>query len=290
MTPDLRHQLEALGRDLSPAMIGGTNAIFAQRNRGMDAATQVTRDIAYGPDARHRLDLFRQSGTSNAPVLVYVHGGGFVMGDKHTEGSPFYSNVGDFAARNGFVGVTITYRLAPAHRFPAGAEDLAAVVQWLKENVAAHGGDPEKIVLAGQSAGAAHVGAYVAHRRLHAAEGGGIAGAVMMSGLFDTTTCDPNEYHKAYYGDDAKGWGPANALPGMIASPVPQLFMLAEFDPADFQKQAAQLVHDWTVAKGTWPEMHYLTGHNHISPALSLGSDQDEVEAIVAEFVRRVAG
>lgn len=289
MTPDLRTRIAAFGRDLSPAMLGGTNALFAGLNRGIDPATQITRDHAYGPDPRHRLDIFRQATTSGAPVFVYLHGGGFVMGDKHTEGSPFYSNVGDFAARQGWVGVTMTYRLAPAHQFPAGAEDIAAAIRWLKDNVAAHGGDPERIVIAGQSAGAAHVAAYVAHRRLHVADGGGIAGAVMMSGIFDTMTCHPNDFHRAYYGDDPKGWGPASSIAGLIASEVPQLFTLAELDPEDFQRQAAQLAHEWTVAKGRYPELHWLAGHNHLSPALCIGSDQAEVGVILAGFVARVA-
>ena len=168
MTPEIRARLESLGRDLTPEMLGGTNQLFAQMNAGVGSDIRVTRDIAYGPDERHRLDLFVREGktpaTASAPVLVYLHGGGFVMGDKHTEGSPFYSNVGAFAARQGWVGVTMTYRLAPANRFPSGVEDLKRVVEWLRGNALAHGGDPEKIVIMGQSAGAAHVAGYVAHQ------------------------------------------------------------------------------------------------------------------------------
>src|SRR5688500_14780082 len=177
MKADMRAKLEALGRDLAPGMLGGTNKLFAELNAGIDPATKVTGDVSYGPDERNRLDVFARDGLAGAPVLVFVHGGGFVMGDKHTEGSPFYSNVGDYAARQGWVGVTMTYRLAPAHKFPSGAEDVALVVQWLRDNVARYGGDPARIVLSGQSAGAAHVASYVAHRRFHVAERGGIARA-----------------------------------------------------------------------------------------------------------------
>lgn len=290
MNPTLRAQLQAFGSDLTPGMLGGTNALFAGLNDGLDGATRVSRDHAYGPDQRHRLDLFTRDGLSGAPVLLFVHGGGFVMGDKHSDGSPFYSNLGDFAVRHGFVGVTITYRLAPTHPFPAGAEDIAAALRWLNDNVAAHGGDPARIVIAGQSAGAAHVAGYVAHRRLHVAEGGGIAGAVMMSGIFDTLTCHANDFHKAYYGDDRRAWGLASCMTGLVTSAVPQLFTISELDPEDFQRQAAQLVHEWTTAHGRYPEMQYLSGHNHLSPVLSIGSAHDEVERLVAGFVRRVTG
>ena len=93
---------------------------------------------------------------------MFVHGGGFVRGDKHIPGSPQYDLVGAWAVRHGYVGVTMTYRLAPGHVWPAGAEDVAAAVGWLQRNIAAYGGDPGKIVVAGNSAGAVHVASYVA--------------------------------------------------------------------------------------------------------------------------------
>ncbi len=288
MTPDLREKLESLGRDLTPELLGGTTQLFAAMAKGSDPAVEVTRDLAYGEDPRHRLDVFRKADTKQAPVLVFVHGGGFVMGDKRSAGTPFYDNIGTFAASQGFVGVTITYRLAPVHQFPAGPQDLAAAVRWLKANIAQYGGDPDKTVLSGQSAGAAHVAAYVAHRTHHVAESGGIAGAILMSGIYDTLSCTPNDFHKAYYGDDPKGWGPASCMAGLLNSEVPLMLTVSEFDPEDFQRQAAQFVGAWGVAHAGYPEMHYLAGHNHLSPAQSIGTEMPEVERMVAGFVRRV--
>lgn len=287
MTPQIRATLQGFGPALTPEMLGGTQALMASMSRGMAASTKVQRDKAYGPDQRHRLDIFNRDGLSGAPVLVFVHGGGFVMGDKHTEGSPFYSNLGDFAACHGFVGVTITYRLAPAHRFPSGPDDLALVMDWLRANVANHGGDPGRIVLSGQSAGATHVAGYLAHRRSHAT---GVVGAVLMSGIYDTTTAEPNAFAEAYYGTDHRAWGPASCMAGLLASEVPMQFSVAEFDPDDFHQQAAQVVTQWTATKRRYPEMHLLTGHNHLSPALSIGSELREVERMVSGFVRRVTG
>jgi len=290
MTPRIRAQLESLGRDLTPEMLGGTNRLFAGMIEAPGAGVEITRDLGYGPDPRNRLDIFSTPDARNAPVLVFVHGGGFVMGDKHTEGSPFYSNVGAFAPREGFVGVAMTYRLAPANRFPSGVEDMRAAVSWLRENAAAYGGDPAKIVLCGQSAGAAHVAGYVAHRAFHAVPGGGIAGAIMLSGIYDTTTCEPNSFAEAYYGEDRAGWGPASALAGLLNTEIPLLFSVAEFDPADFQRQAAQLAGEWGRTKGEYPPMQRLAGHNHLSPALSIGSPERESGAMIAGFVRRIAG
>lgn len=287
MTPDLRAKLESLGREVTPEMVGGTIALFAAMAKGSDPEVEVTRDLAYGEHERHRLDVFRKPDTAQAPVLVFVHGGGFVGGDKRSGETPFYDNIGTAAARHGFVGVTITYRLAPEHRFPSGVEDLAAVVRWLKANIADHGGDPCKIVLSGQSAGATHVAGYVAHKAHHVAEGGGIAGAILMSGIYDTLSCARNEFHRAYYGEDPKGWGPASCMAGLLNTPIPLMMTVSEFDPEDFQTQAAQLVGAWGVAKAGYPEMHYLAGHNHLSPAQSVGSEIKSVERMIVGFVRR---
>ena len=290
MTLDLRATLESFGREIGPEMLGGTSKLFTELNTGVDPKTKVTRDLSYGPDERNRLDVFVRDGAANAPVLVYLHGGGFVMGDKHTEGSPFYSNVGEYAARRGWVGVPITYRLAPANKFPSGAEDIAAAVQWLRENVAQYGGSPDKIVLSGQSAGASHVAAYVAHKRFHVAEHGGIAGAVMQSGIYDTLNTHPNDFHRAYYGEERAMWGPASMQAGLINSDIPLLFTVSELDPPDFQVAAASIVAEWAAAKNEFAPVHRLLGHNHVSPALSLGSPEIDVEELIAAFVERVTG
>src|SRR5690606_17740509 len=192
-----RERLAGLGRELTPDMLRGTTALFSFMAKGSDPEVVVERDLKYGEHERHRLDVHRKDGLAGAPVLVFVHGGGFVMGDKSSVETPFYDNIGTYAAQQGMVGVTVTYRLAPANRWPSGPEDLARVVGWLRDNVARYGGDPDRIVLAGQSAGATHVAGYVAHKAHHAVEGGGIAGAILMSGIYDTLSCSPNEFHVA---------------------------------------------------------------------------------------------
>ncbi|KRA80495.1 alpha/beta hydrolase [Altererythrobacter sp. Root672] len=288
MTPDLRERLQSLGAELTPEMLGGTTQLFAAMATGTDPDVQVERDLEYGEHERHRLDLFHKPGVSGAPVLVYVHGGGFVMGDKRSTETPFYDNIGTFAAQQGMIGVTINYRLAPASKFPSGPEDLGAVVSWLKANVAKYGGDPNKIVLSGQSAGASHVASYVAHKAHHAEPGGGIAGAILMSGIYDTVSATPNQFHVAYYGGDPKAWGPASCMAGLINTEIPLMVTVSEFDPEDFQRQAAQFVGAWGVAHAAYPEMHYLAGHNHLSPAQSIGTELKSIGRMVAGFVKRV--
>ncbi|AJP71377.1 alpha/beta hydrolase [Sphingomonas hengshuiensis] len=286
MSPDLRERIAALGTELSLPMMQATQALFAERHGGFDPAVEVTQDVAYGAHPRHRIDLFRRPGADRAPILLYVHGGGFVQGDKRSPlGLPFYQNVGDFAARHGLLGVTMTYRLAPDARWPAGPEDVAAAIAWLRENSAEYGGDPDRLFLAGSSAGAVHVASYVAHSRFHVAPGGGVAGAILLSCVFDCASADANAFHRAYYGDDPAAYAEASTRAGLIASAVPLLATVAEFDVADFQHQAAQFVAEWHAAKGSFAPMLRLAGHNHLSPALSLGSSEDAVGRALLDFI-----
>lgn len=288
MTPETRRTIEALGRDLTLPMMQGTQALFSGTFKGMSPDTMVERDISYGPDDRHVLDVFQNQNSlsSSAPVLVYVHGGGFVMGDKRSpHGLPFHDNIGDFAARSGMVGVTINYRLAPANPWPAGPEDLGRLVAWLQANMANYGGDPNAIFLMGQSAGAVHVASYTAHPQFHPAGGAGIAGALLISCIFDPATAEVNSFHTAYYGEDASRYAACSTVDGLIATSVPVLATVSEFDGVDFQLQAAAYVAAYAKARQRYPRMHWLAGHNHLSPASEIGSPGAALEPIIQDFI-----
>ncbi|BAK65618.1 hypothetical protein SLG_09430 [Sphingobium sp. SYK-6] len=282
MTPEIRAKLAAYGTELTPGMMGGTQEIYRALQPGLPAGAKLTRDHRYGPDERHRLDIFTKDGLSGAPVLVFVHGGGFVMGDKTTEGSPFYDNIGGFAVDEGYVGVTMTYRLAPAVQWPAGGEDVAAAVTWLRENIAQFGGDPERIFVMGQSAGAVHVADYVA--RFSPA----IAGALLISGIYDVAAAEPNQFQKAYYGEDPFGWAPASTVAGLVTAKIPVLMTVSEFDPVDFQRQAASFAERYATTNKAFPRLHWLAGHNHLSPVLEIGTPDSDLEHHIMNFIATV--
>ena len=126
---------------------------------------------------------------SPRPVLIFVHGGAFVGGNKRTTPtSPFYDNIMLWAAKNGFIGVNVTYRLAPQAPWPArrpGSRHRGAMGP--SDKIGERGGDPARIYLMGHSAGAVHVSSYVSHPEFHKVKGGGLAGAIMVSGIYDLT-------------------------------------------------------------------------------------------------------
>src|SRR5512140_1558298 len=112
--PQIAEKLRQIGPVIAPPLTAALYAPLQQREPY--AGVRVTRDERYGADARHRLDVFSpESGGGARPVLVFVHGGGFVAGNKRINDSPFYDNIMLWAVKNGMVGVNMTYRLAPQH-------------------------------------------------------------------------------------------------------------------------------------------------------------------------------
>lgn len=285
-TNELREQIRNLGYELTPAQIEASKAIFAPLAPRSGPDVKVHRDVVYGPDPRHRLDVFvPAAGATRAPVVVFVHGGGFIAGDKGAPDAPFYNNVGLWAARSGCIGVTMTYRLAPASPWPAGSEDVGAAVRFLHNKIEQSGGDPNRIFLIGQSAGAVHVAGYVAEPRLHAAPNGGIAGAIMVSGLYDVIRADRHPFQSAYFGDDATRWPEQSTLAKLTETSVPCFYTLSEFDPPEFQRQAAWLVEVHAVRQGRWPRLMQLPGHNHLSGILQIGSPVDTLGPELLRFI-----
>lgn len=109
-------------------------------------------DIPYkaGFKRQHRLDVYRPEGMDGPlPVLFYVHGGGFGLLSKDTHWMFGYG-----FARQGYVVVSIDYTLSGTSPFPAAVQDTFAAYAWVHEHVARYGGDPDRIVVAGESAGA----------------------------------------------------------------------------------------------------------------------------------------
>jgi acetyl esterase len=114
-------------------------------------AVEVIRNVRYGTHpVAHRLDIYRPRERGEPrPVMLYIHGGAFTVCSKETHRGIALLK----AAHPGYLVFNINYRLAPKYPFPAAIEDACAAYLWVVQNAARYGGDPQRIVVAGESAG-----------------------------------------------------------------------------------------------------------------------------------------
>ena len=124
-----------------------------RKNAGLTTPDDIIRidDISYGPDPIwNLLDVYRpRTAEGPLPVIIDVHGGGWVYGDKYV-----YQYYCMEMAQHGFAVVNFSYRLAPENVFPAGMQDMDAVVRFVLSNAGKYGFDLSHVYMVGDSAGA----------------------------------------------------------------------------------------------------------------------------------------
>ncbi len=115
------------------------------------ALAGLKTDVVYGEAAGETLllDAYTPEGSGPFPVCLLVHGGGWVQGDKHNNFRTLLTPLGEA----GFAWFSISYRLAPKHRYPACVEDVETAIRWVKAHAADYHIDPKRIALIGESAG-----------------------------------------------------------------------------------------------------------------------------------------
>jgi acetyl esterase len=134
----------------SPAATDAVVAVLAKQGK---PALQMVGDISHqlipGPAGDLLARIYRPQGRGPFPVLVYFHGGGWVIANLDTYDSSCRALT---KAANCLV-VSVAYRQAPEHKFPAAAEDAYAATQWVMANAAQFQGDPNRVAIGGESAG-----------------------------------------------------------------------------------------------------------------------------------------
>jgi acetyl esterase/lipase len=137
-----------------PAHLALAVSLTVSASEGTAAPPDVTvvRDVAYGADRKQRFDVYVPKGARNAPVIVMVHGGAWRIGDKRSRGV-----VGNKVARwsrDGIVVISVNYRMLPGTDPVEQARDVARALAVAQQRMSAWGGDADKVVLMGHSAGA----------------------------------------------------------------------------------------------------------------------------------------
>lgn len=292
---EIQQRLAELGSGFNLPEVRALYApLLAQQARD---GVQLHADLAYGEHPRHHLDVYQPEGAAagTLPVLVFLHGGGFIRGDKAHK-----ANIGWHLARHGVIAVLPNYRLAPDGHWPCGPEDVVAAVAWAREHIAALGGDAARLVLMGESAGAAHVAAAALIQRFGLHRGAGIRGAIVCSGpynaqlerlarrAFGVATPDPR--NDAYFGtDDAQALAAVSISAQVDAAPFPLLISFTERDLLPMQVQAGDLFSRLSTQHGFTPELLCVPHHNHFSQTQAVNTGDHSLSGPVLDFIARHA-
>ena len=259
-----------------------------------NADVTIQRDIPYGraDEPRHMLDIYAPPGAGGLPVVIFFYGGGWRSGDKR-----LFEHLGRAFAIRGIVAVTVNYRLTPAVRSPAHAEDCAEAVAWVHREIAAYGGDPERLVLMGHSAGA-HLAALLtlderllaAHEVPHAA----ISGLVFISGVVDlnehvgSTVFTSREFIEEAFGSAPDELAAASPISYVRGDLPPVLVVIAENDPPGLRDQGKRFA-DALREHGNDPVLISVRGRDHFSIVRRFGPDDDTTAMAIVEFVKHVS-
>ncbi|MGH8261238.1 MAG: alpha/beta hydrolase [Steroidobacteraceae bacterium] len=277
--PNIAEKVRAAGHTLDLA-IGQLYAPMFPKAAWVGVSIQ--RDIPYGSDPLQKLDVYTLDAAKGRqlPVLLFVHGGGFTRGDKH--GTFYPDNVTLWATRHGMVGVNIDYRLAPKNPWPAGVEDVASAIRWTRAHIARYGGDPNRIVLFGHSAGANHVADYAGHPEVRGAEASSVVGVIMLSPVYSTA---PSGRPNPYYGQDADLGSASGQIRRLTASPFPLFYGYAEFDPPPMRATAAALIQGLCKTKSRCPKSVEVKDSNHFTEGMAIGTPDHQLTGPLLHWI-----
>jgi acetyl esterase/lipase len=292
-----------MGRLLVALLV--TVGLGAQAASAHAQVVEETLNVPYAsPEGdKQRLDLYMPaSADSPPPVLLLVHGGSLLTGDRKEH--PWPSACEAFV-REGFGCAASSYRLFPDVDWPAPAQDIASAFAWLHENVGSHGGDPEQIVIVGHSSGcmlATIVASDPGLLAVHSLEPSNVFGVVAMGcrlnqTLPDTVGIPPDRVARAFApGGPYEGFGDLENLltyyPMVHLGPQlpPFLALIAEeerFKPPILDDAATYvgLARDCQVDA----ELAIISDRSHNTMIEGLVRGDDPTFRRIADFVHRLS-
>ena len=254
---------------------------------------QVVRDVCYAATPcstpERTLDLYLPT-RREWPVIVLVHGGGWDSGGKNYRagGADVYGNIGRYYATRGIGMAVINYPLQPRVGWSEQVDEVRAAVAWVRGNIAARGGRPDRMFLMGHSAGT-HLAAMVA---LDTAGSSAVQGVIAVSGaaldLADETTyrlgADRRYYEQRFSGGDA--WQRrASPITRVSSAAPPFLIMYATGESRALQHQS-RLLHEALLKGGVKSELLPVPGESHTRIVLALSHPKKLPAQAIVEFVQ----
>jgi acetyl esterase/lipase len=302
----VRSRRSALLIVLAVATLGGAGAVEAAqlglglrgplRQRLLEKKTEEERPIdlqailpgarkqtdAYGTDPAQRLDVYIPPGARDAPILIMVHGGAWMIGDKANTGS--VENKLKHWLTQGWVVVSVNYRMLPDAMAYEQAQDVAEAVRWAQGHAEDWGGDPGKVVLMGHSAGA-HLVALVSSRPDMV--GRPWAGTVVLDSAAMQVSATMAGRHPGFYdrafGADPAYWAKASPMDQWTPRAVPMMLVCSTQRPDDPCDDARRFQAKARAVGRDMPVLPQALTHADINRTLGApGAYTDAVDAFIA--------
>lgn len=243
----------------------------------------------------HLLDIYQPKDCELCPVIIYIHGGYWVLGDK---GGLSYK--AKAFTDNGYIYISINYSLAPDYQFPVNAQDVAQAFFWVKNNITGYGGDAEQIYLLGHSAGghlAALIGLdgrYLSPFSLSPSDISGIIGldsaAYYLPSLIEAEPENKDLFYWAF-GDNPEDWEKASPINYVREKQKEQIvppFLLLVAGGRKVSQDVNQAFYEKLKYYGYDANIHYFYDEDHVSIDYGLGQDNDAVFPILLDWINNI--
>jgi len=244
---------------------------------------QLHSDIAYGDFPRQKLDVYRPKKVlDKPPVIIFYYGGSWESGNKAD-----YKFIAEAFASNGFVTVIPDYRVYPEVKFPAFMADPAKAAKWVKTRIHEFGGDPNRIFLAGHSAGA-HIAVmmslnaeYLTKEKLSYTD---FAGTIGLAGAYDFLPVKTDRL-KEIFGPESERWK-SQPVEFVTGQNPPMLLLVGLKDGTVWPRNTFNLA-DKIKAKGGKVEVEKYPKYGHIDMVAKLAKPlrDDALLKPIVDFV-----
>lgn len=271
-----------------------------ERIRAAQQQVRVVEDLCYVPGSqhpKHRLDLYMPRQRTDAPMLLFVHGGFWRNQDRryYQAFTGLHGNIGVALAKRGLGVAVQSYRLLPEASLEDQLADVAAAARFTVEHAQEYGGSPRTLILAGFSAGGQLVTSLcVEPERLRRAgfDPAVLRGCVSISGVLDVVAMArqqdadfSREVTVPHFGATPEQQAQFSPILRLTTQtpPPPLLLLWAEHD-YPFVKQAGQSAVEKLKSLGLSPESDELPEHDHADMVLRINSSNDQVGERIATF------
>ena len=265
--------------------------VLSQGLLGAGSAIRVVSDLAYLPDAsqKHRLDLYLPTGREGEPLVVFVHGGAFMYGDRQD-----YGDVGKALASQGLATAVVSYRLFPETNADGSTQDVAAATAWAIAHASQYGFDRRNVFLAGHSAGAqivALIGTHAGYLRRSGLPLSSLRGVFAVAGAYDVRDLsgEPDSWQKVdghIYGETPEAR--AHLSPRVAIDPAapPTIASCGSRDDSGSCDRALYFVRALEAA-GCSASVIVENGADHMGMLRALVDPKDPLNVRFLEFIEQ---